>query len=142
MEEYSTPSGKGRGYNPLQAFPAWQLARRGRKGPVAGVKGWTDPGPGSLLIPAPSRGAQNSMQAREGRQGPSYATAPSGFPHLPLGSAPGRALSSDRAGEGPCPTCLAPPVQLQVPPAAPARSTQKVESQPQEPAVARLLSQC
>lgn len=141
MEEYSTPSGKRKGCNPLQAFPAWQLAWRG-KGPVAGVKGWTDPGPGSLLIPAPGRGAQNHMQAKEGRQGPSHTMAPSGFPHLPLGSAPGRAPSSNGAGEGPCPTCLAPPVQLQVPPAAPARSTQKVESQPQEPAVAQLLSQC
>ena len=87
MEEYSTPSGKGRGYNPLQAFPARQPARRGRKGPVAGVEVWTDPGPGSLLIPAPGRGAQNHMQAEEGRQGqgPSHATAPSGFPHLPPG---------------------------------------------------------
>lgn len=39
------------------------------------------------------------------------------------------------------PICVAPPVQLQVPPAASARSTPKVESQPQEPAVAQLLSQ-
>lgn len=125
MEEYSAPSGKGRGYNLLQAFPARQQARQGRKGPVAGVKGWTDPGPGSLLIPAPSRGAQNRMQAEGGRQGQgsSHTTAPSRFPHLPLGPAPGRAPSSDRAREGPCPTCLAPLVQLQVPPATPAHST-------------------
>lgn len=69
MEKYVKPLGKGRGYNLLQAFPAWQLAQQGRKGPVAGVKGWTDSGLGSLLIPAPSRGAQNHMQAKEGRQG-------------------------------------------------------------------------
>lgn len=117
----------------------------GKKGPVAGVKkGWTDPGSGSLLIPAPSRGAQNRMQAKEQRQGqrPSHATVPGRFLHLPPASAPGRAPSSSGAGEGPCPICLAPPVQLQVPPAASARSTPKVESQPQEAAVAQLLSQC
>lgn len=115
---------------------------RERKGPVAGVKGWTDPGRGSLLIPAPGRDAQNRMQAEGGRQGPSHATAPDGFPHLPLGSAPGRALSSDGAGEGLCPACLAPPVQLQVPLAAPARTIQKVKSSPLEPVVAQLLLQC
>lgn len=115
-----------------------------KKGPVAGVKGWTDPGSGSLFIPAPSRDAQNRMQAKERKQGqgPSHATVPGRFPHLPLASAPGRAPSSNGAGEGPCPICLAPPVQLQVPPATAARSTLKVESQPQEPAVAQLLSQC
>lgn len=36
------------------------------KWPVAGVKAWMDTGPGSLLIPAPSRGAQNCMQAEGG----------------------------------------------------------------------------
>lgn len=144
MEEYSTPSGKQRGYHLLKAFPTRQLACWGKKGPVAGVKGWTDPGSGSLFIPAPSRGAQNRMQAKERRQGqgPSHATVPGRFPYLPLASAPGRAPSSNGAGEGPCPICLAPPVQLQVPPATPARSTLKVESQPQKPTVAQLLSQC
>lgn len=133
MEEYSTPSGKQRGYHLLKAFPAWQLAWWGKKkGPVAGVKGWTDPGSDSLFIPDPSRGAQNRMQAKEQRQeqGPSHATVPGRFPHLPLDSAPGRAPSSNGAGEAPCPICLAPSIQLQVLPAASARSTLKVESQP------------
>lgn len=56
MEEYSTPSGKWRGYHLLKAFPAWQLAWWGKEGPVAGVKGWTDPGSGSPFIPAPKAG--------------------------------------------------------------------------------------
>lgn len=144
MEEYSTPSGKWRGYHLLKAFPAWQLAWWGKEGPVAGVKGWTDPSSGSPFIPAPSRGAQNRMQAKEQRQeqGPSHTTVPGRFPHLPLAPAPGRTPSSNGAGEGPCPFCLAPPVQLQVPPVASACSTLKVESQPQEAAVAQLLSQC
>lgn len=111
---------------------------------MAGVKGWTDPGSSSLFIPAPSRDVQNHMQAKEERQeqGPSHTTVPGRFPYLPLASAPGRAPSSNGAGEGPCPICLAPPLQLQVPPVASARSTLKVKSQPQEPAVAQLLSQC
>lgn len=118
-------------YHLLKAFPAWQLAWWGKKGPVAVVKGWTDPGSGSLFIPASSRGAQNCMQAKERRQGqsPSHATVPSRFPYLPPASTPGRAPTSNGAVEGPCPICLAPPVQLQVPPAASARSTLKVKSQ-------------
>lgn len=132
------------GVSLLKAFPAWQLAWWGKNGPVAGIKGWTDPGSGSPFIPAPSRGAQNRMQANEQRQeqGPSHTTVPGRFPHLPLAPAPGRAPSSNGAGEGPCPFCLAPPVQLQVPPVTSARSTLNVESQPQEPAVTQLLSQC
>lgn len=38
MEEYSTPSGKWRGYHLLKAFPAWQLAWWGKEGPVTGER--------------------------------------------------------------------------------------------------------
>lgn len=105
MEKYVKPLGKGRGYNLLQAFPAWQLAQQGRKGPVAGVKGWTDSGLGSLLIPAPSRVLRTTCRPRKGGRGrvPATSRAPGRFPHLPLGSAPGRALSFNRAGEGTIP---------------------------------------
>lgn len=65
--EYNIPSGQGRGVQPATGLPS-PLSQHGvkEKGPVAGVKGWMDTGPGSLLIPAPSRGAQNRMQAEGG----------------------------------------------------------------------------
>lgn len=78
------------------------------------------------------------MQARERRHGqdPRHAAARSHLPHLPLSSSPGRAVrtprSSKGAGAGPCPTRPAPPLQLRVPPATAARSTQNIKSQPQE----------
>lgn len=144
MKEYSTPSGKWREYHLQKAFPAQQPAWWGKKRASGWCKGLDGFWLRQPVHPSPKQGAQNCMQAKEQRQGrgPSHTTVPGRFPRLPLASAPGRAPSSNGAGEGPCPICLAPPVQLQVPPAASSRSTPKVESQPQEPAVAQLLLQC
>lgn len=112
------PRGKGGEYNLLQAFPAQQPARCGRKGASGWYEGLDGSRSGQPAHPSPKQGCSELHAGRGRGRVPATPQLPEDSPHLPLGSAPGRALSSDGAGEGPCPTCLAPPVQLQVPPAA------------------------
>lgn len=131
------------GVSPAKGLPSQAAGMVGKKkkGPVAGVRGWTDPG---SVHPSPKQGCSelHAGQGTEAGAGSQPCHSSWQIPTPPLASAPGRAPSSHGAGEGPCPICLALPVQPQVPPAASARSTLKVESQPQEPAVAQLLLQC
>lgn len=121
------PQGNGGGIT-AKGLPSQAAGTVGKKGPVADVKGWTDPG---SAHPSPKQGCSepHAGQGTEAGAGSQPQHRSWQIPTPPPGLCPRRCTKLQRSCGETMPICVAPPVQLQVPPAAPARSAPKVESQ-------------